>query len=244
MKTVHITGMGWVTPAGSGWGNGGECSFINAPLPALTRRDVFPEPNQRFGRMSAYAKLGLAAITFALRDAGLEQWSDKRAMGMIASSRLGCLATDLEYNDTVLLHGGGLASPNLFAYTLANCFLGDAAIQFGLTGSGIVINETGDDSLDAIRMAIEELESGEAETMLAGICDLPVPGAYAESVTLKPGALFLVLSVNPDAERGRYGSVSLAAGGVVCHNDVEVGTLEELVKKVQKLRPGKTGPSP
>ena len=228
---AYICGIGWVTGAGFGWGRrGDDCTLPDLPLPTLTRKDVFPEPNQRFGRMSDYAKLGLAAIAFALRDAGLETWITRRPIGVVASTRLGCLATDLEYHRTVLLDGGGLASPNLFAYTLANCFLGDAAIQFGLTGSSVAINETAEDGLGAIRMALEELDLGEADTMLAGICDLPVPIAFAGSVTLKPGAIFLVLTLTPPAEPAGYGTVLLADDGRLLHNGCATGSLIELVQ--------------
>jgi 3-oxoacyl-[acyl-carrier-protein] synthase II len=227
---VYLTGIGWVTGNGCGWGiQGGDCNFADQPLPALTRKEVFPEPNQRFGRMSDYAKLGLAALTFALRDAGLESWSDKRPIGVVVSTRLGCLATDLEYHRTVLLQGGGLASPNLFAYTLANCFLGDAAIQFGLSGSAIAINATNPDGLDALRLALEDLALGEATTMLAGLCDLPVPAALSGGVTLLPGALFLVLSVTPPATSG-YGVVTLTADGTLLHNGCALTSLFELVQ--------------
>jgi len=231
MMDAYICGIGWVTAAGFGWGQrGDDFSMPGTPLPPLTRKDVFPEPNQRFGRMSEYAKLGLAAIAFAMRDAGLESWTAKRPIGVIASTRMGCLATDLQYHQTVLLNGGGLASPNLFAYTLANCFLGDAAIQFGLTGSSIAINETGADGLGAVRMALEQLEGGEAETMLAGICDLSVTGAFAGSPTLKPGAIFLVLSVTrPETEVG-YGTVSIADDGTLLYNCRATGSLIELVQ--------------
>lgn len=228
---AYISGIGWVTGASFGWGSqGGECIFSGLPLPPLARKDVFPEPNQRFGRMSNYAKLGLAAMAFALRDAGLEAWSSKRRIGVVASTRLGCLATDLEYHQTVLLNGGGLASPNLFAYTLANSFLGDAAIQFGLTGSAIAINETGEDGLGALRMALEELEAGEADTMLAGICDLPVPEAFAASVALKPGAVFLVLTVMPQTSAIGYGTVSFGNDGRLLHNNVATDSLIELIQ--------------
>ena len=227
---AYICGIGWVTGAGCGWGQqGGDCTFPELPPPHLTRKDVFPEPNQRFGRMSEYTKLGLAAITFALRDAGLESWSEKRPIGVVASTRLGCLATDLEYHRTVLLDGGGLASPNLFAYTLANCFLGDAAILFGLTGSSLAINETGDDNLGAVHMALEELAMGEAETILAGICDLPIPDVVADCVTFKPGALFLVLSATPPAIPVGYGTVSRADDDRLLHNGVATDSLIELV---------------
>lgn len=228
---AFICGIGWVTGEGFGCGKqGGYCTFSDLHPPPLTRKDVFPEPNQRFGRMSEYTKVGLAAITFALRDAELENWTDKRPVGVVASTRLGCLATDLEYQRTVLLDGGGLASPNLFAYTLANCFLGDAAIQFGLTGSSIAINETTEDNLGAIRMALEELELGEADTMLAGICDLAAPEAFAECVMLKPGALFLVLSVSPPSLPVSYGTVSLTDDGRILQNGRVTGSLIELVQ--------------
>jgi len=228
---AYICGIGWVTGAGFGWGGqGGEFYTPELPLTPLTRKDVFPEPNQRFGRMSEYTKLGLAAITFALRDAGLENWSEKRPIGVIASTKLGCLATDLEYHKTVLLDGGGLASPNLFAYTLANCFLGDAAIQFGLTGSSFAINETGEDDLDAVRMALEDLELGEADTMLAGICDLAAPDAFADCVLFKPGAVFMVLSQAPPAVSNRYGIVSLADDGRIMYNGIHADSMPELIQ--------------
>ena len=227
---AFICGIGWATGAGFGWGKlGGDCAFPELPPPPLTRKDVFPEPNQRFGRMSEYTKLGLAAITFALRDADMENWTDKRPVGVVASTKLGCLVTDLEYHRTVLLDGGGLASPNLFAYTLANCFLGDAAIQFGLTGSSIAINETAEDNLGAIRMALEELELGEADTMLAGICDLAVPEAFTNLVTLKPGAVFLLLTTARPELPSPYGTISLADDGRILHNGCATGTLIELV---------------
>ncbi len=230
---AHICGIGWVTGAGFGWGKqGGDCSFSDLPLPHLTRKDVFPEPNQRFGRMSDYTKLGLAAITFTLRDADLETWVEKRPIGVVASTRLGCLATDLEYHRTVLLNGGGLASPNLFAYTLANCFLGDAAIQFGLTGSSVAINETDVDGLGAIKMALEDLAMGEADTMLAGICDLDVPDAFVDSISLRPGALFLALTTAPPSIPGGYGTVSLTEDGGLIHNGIKTNSLTGLVLAV------------
>ena len=228
---AYLTGIGWVTGAGPGWGSRGDEFALSTLSPApLTRKDVFPQPNQRFGRMSEYAKLGLAALTFALRDAGLEQWSEKRAVGVVASTLFGCLSTDLEYHRGVMLEGGGLASPNLFAYTLANCFLGDAAILFGLTGSLVAVNETGEPRLAALNWALEELALGEAQTMLAGICDLPVPELVAGPIPSRPGALFLVLEATaPPAGQG-YGAVTLGADGSLSFGGAPLRSLEELVR--------------
>jgi 3-oxoacyl-[acyl-carrier-protein] synthase II len=233
---AYLCGIGWITGTSMGYGKlGGECVFSDLPLPPLTRKEVFPEPNQRFGRMSEYAKLGMAAIAFALRDAGLEAWSEKRPIGVVASTSLGCLATDVDYHRTVLLEGGGLASPNLFAYTLANCFLGDAAIQFGLTGSCIAINEARQ-GLDALRFALEEIEIGAADTMVAGICDVAAPELVNAASTLKPGAIFLALSSAPPASGAQYGIITLSDDGELFHNGKAVGSLLDLVQSALALR--------
>lgn len=217
--TAAITGIGWVTGGGHGWGSSGRLLKTgDGPLSPLTRKDVFPEPNQRFGRQSAYSRLGLAAIAFALRDAGLEQWSEKRPVGIVAASQLGCLATDLDYYHTVLPAGGGLPSPNLFAYTLANCFMGEAAIQFGLTGSTQVINPPDQSGLDSLRLALESIAWGEHDTMLAGICDLPAPAAVRDSVDPMPGALFMVLTRSPAVKDSGYGSLAFSEEGALLHN--------------------------
>lgn len=224
-----ITGIGWVTAAGPGRGKEGrEFAVTGGPLPPLTRKAVFAEPNQRFGRQSEYSKVGLAAIAFALRDAGLEQWEAKRPIGIVAATRLGCLATDSAYFDTVLPASGGLASPNLFAYTLSNCFLSEAAIQFGLTGSTLVVNETEPRGLAPLGMALESLAWGESETMLAGICDLPAP-PFAAAGAPVPGALFMVLDNGRERSGAGYGRLALAADGALHHAGVAVESFVGLV---------------
>lgn len=233
---AYLNGIGWVTGDGPGWGSrGGECRLSSDPIAPLARKDVFPAPNQRFGRMSEYAKLGVAALAFALRDAGLEAWDAKRPMGVVAATRLGCLATDLDYQRTVLLEGGGLASPNLFAYTLANCFLGDAAILFGMTGSLLALNEAGD-GIAALGMALDELLIGDAEAMLAGFCDLAPPEMPAAGNP--QGALFLVLSRTPSSSGNGYGEIRLAADGGILYGGAGVDSLSGLVKAALAGRPG------
>jgi 3-oxoacyl-[acyl-carrier-protein] synthase II len=230
MMATVISGIGWVTATGHGWGKGGQEFTMGAgPLTPLPRKEVFSEPNQRYGRQSDYSKLGLAAIAFALRDAGLENWGEKRPVGIVAASMLGSLATDLDYFHSVLPEGGGLPSPNLFAYTLANCFMGEAAIQFGLTGSTMVINDTGSNGLAPLRLALESIAWGEHDTMVAGICDLPTPEPLEGLFTPATGALFLVLSRNSAAPGSAYGTLALNADDAILHNDIETSSIAELV---------------
>jgi len=82
-----------------------------------------------------------------------------------------------------------LASPNLFAYTLANSFLGEAAIHFGLTGPALVLNEAGVRPLAALRWALAALADGQCQAALAGFCELPPDDLE------RGGALFVFLSL-------------------------------------------------
>ena len=64
----------------------------------------------------------------------MDHWQQKRRVAILAETYSGCLETDCDYFTTVIPEQGALASPQLFAYTLSNTFLGEAALRFGLTG--------------------------------------------------------------------------------------------------------------
>jgi 3-oxoacyl-[acyl-carrier-protein] synthase II len=228
---VSITGIGWATAGGLGRGREGSAFSLEAGVLApLSRKDVFDAPNPRFGRMSDYSKLGLAAVAFALRDAGLDRWEAKRPIGLAAGSELGCLATDLDYYDTVLPAGGGLASPALFAYTLANCLLGEAAIQFGLTGPGFVVTgEPGGGRLEPLRVALEWIESGECDAAVAGCCDFPPLAALPGIPRPLPGSLFLVLERTPQPDAERYGTLALACDDAILRDGAPAAALVGIV---------------
>ncbi len=200
---VFVKGIGWVTPVGCGTGHSASCFPLAAgELVIPTRKDIFVESDKRFGRLDDFSRIGLAAITFCLRDAGLEEWHEKRPIGIVASSRAGCLQTDLAYLDTLLPEQGKLASPNLFAYTLPNCVLGEAALRHGLTGNCLVLGHE-DPQLEAtLRYAIEELCWSDQCGVLAGFCDVVASG---DSPDL--GALFILLT--KDEGDSGYGVLEL-----------------------------------
>jgi len=226
-----VTGIGWVTAAGMGWGR--KRGRFRMPLRALTpveREAVFSRPYKNFGRMDEYSRLGLAAATFALRDAGLEQWAEKRAIGIVAATEYGCLWTDFDYYMTVLPEGGRLASPNLFSYTLPNCFLGEAAIRFGLTGESLVIYEPSGHGLAAVELAADILADGDAEAMLCGVCDLGRPPALRRSAPLAPGALFFVMETQPAPNKTVYGKLERDADGSVRLDRTRIDSLAALAE--------------
>jgi 3-oxoacyl-[acyl-carrier-protein] synthase II len=226
-----INGIGWVTAAGMGCGKDHDSfAMPNARLAAVERKSVFDQPYRNFGRMDEFSRLGLAAIAFALRDADLEQWHTKRDIGMIAATEYGCLWTDIDYYETVLPEGGTLASPYLFAYTLPNCFLGEAAIRFGLTGESFVVNEPAAAGLVSMQLALGSMAAKESEKMICGVCDLGRPSQFGGTNDVAPGALFFVLETAADAKRRTYGELDLNTDGGIRFNRNNINNLVELVQ--------------
>ena len=181
--------------------------------------------------MDKYSRLGLAAIAFALKDAGLDKWEKKRGIGMIASTVYGCLHTDIDYFNTTIPNGGLMASPNLFAYTLPSCFLGEAAIYFGLTGEGFVVNDPSDARLLSLQIALEILACGEAEKMVCGVCDLGRPPIFSPGKDLTPGALFFVIEKLPESNLSPYGELNLDKDDFINFNKIKITDLTYLVNE-------------
>jgi 3-oxoacyl-[acyl-carrier-protein] synthase II len=229
-----ITGIGWMTPAGLGQGRQTVAQpLVTGSLELPRRKDVFAQADLRFGRLDGFSRVGLAALACCLRDAGAEEWTEKRPIGIVAGSSYGCLQTDLDYLETLLTEGGKLASPNLFAYTLPNCFLGEAALRFGLTGNTLVLNRADESGLAPLRFALEELAWSEQTGVLAGRCDLEAPAGVTAAGT--PGGLFLLLEPEP-AAAGSYGELQLA-GEKLLFAGAEVSDLAALVAACLAVRP-------
>lgn len=226
-----ITGIGWVTATGMGCGKDQESfDMVEGTLPRLTRKTAFNQPCKRFSRMDNYTQLGLSAIAFALKDAGIENWEGKRNIGIIAATINGCLDTDIRYYDTVIPEAGKLTSPNLFAYTLPSSFLGEAAIKFGLTGVNFVISEPSYSSLWCLRMALINLAGGQVEKILSGLCDLTCPRPYSKFGQKVPGALFFLLEKKDSRARRGYGKLSLTDNGFITFNGKRVKDLPNLTR--------------
>jgi 3-oxoacyl-[acyl-carrier-protein] synthase II len=196
------------------------------PIPPVTMEDVFPEPNLRFGRLPQYSRVGLAAVALALRDAGMDHWETKRSAGIVASTRTGCLATDIEYYNTVLPEGADCRAPTCSPappYLLS----GEAAIQFGLTGPTLIVNDPAEDALGGVRMALELL-------LGSGRCwrgiSISRPNRRSRgSVPRTPAALqrcWRVPGMRPRAAR----TLDLSGGGAVRHDGIQIADLNELVR--------------
>jgi 3-oxoacyl-[acyl-carrier-protein] synthase II len=241
MLKVKVTGVGWVNSAGAGYGKRAQfCAGGDGPLPKLLTKDVFPRPFPRFGRLDSYSRLGVSAVSFALRDAGLNEWTETREIAIIASTVYGCLNTDKAYYDTFMTEGGHLASPNLFVYTLANTYLGEAAIHFGLTGPGFVLCESELSGLRGLSMAMSGIARGEYDAAIAGVCDAGAPPALTMVGSSVPGALFFVLQGEAFAKCASYGTLTQNGLSTIFFDGKEVVDLNNLASMCTTwIRPGR-----
>jgi len=226
-----ISGIGWVTATSMGCGRHLKSLELKAGiLPEITRKDVFDAPYPHFGRLDKYSRLGLSGIAFALKDAGLDRWSQPRPIGIIASTVHGCLETDIDFYDTVMPESGRLASPNLFAYTLPNSYLGEAAIRFGLTGASYVITDSTLADLRCLRLALAGMAGGQYDKALGGRCDLGHCGPYSESGRTAGGALFFVIEKKTVNAGTIYGDVDIDHRGELFFNGSKVEDLATLAR--------------
>jgi 3-oxoacyl-[acyl-carrier-protein] synthase II len=230
--SAEITGIGWVTAAGIGLGREHQSFALpRGQLPEINPADMFKKPYPNFRRMDEYSRLGLTATALALIDAGLSEWTRERDIGIIASTYYGCLGTDVDYYKTVIPDRGAQASPALFSYTLANGFLGEAAIRFGLTGINYVITEQHPTGLAGLQTALDHIARGAVEKILGGVCDVGCPPIFDEPAKVPPGAVFLMLEKSPGREVISYGKLQLNSAGDLLHNGIEIQDLTDLVQK-------------
>ncbi len=225
---LTVKGIGWVTPLGLGSGRPGETLQLGpGRLPVLKSSQFLDAPHPRFGRFDSYAKAGFGAIALALRSARLDHWTHKRAIGLVVGTRFGCLEADTDYFKTAASQGGALASPNLFAYTLPSTMLGEASIQFGLTGAGFVVDDS-DGHLAGIQAALDLLRWGLCETVVGGWCDVKAElGSANEEGPC--GAVFFVLASDSETAPWQWD------GRELLHGAQPVTDLAEFARQVLEM---------
>jgi len=230
---IAVTGCGWVTAAGLGRAGSGEpfSRPEGAPL-AVRLGDFFEATEGRAGRLDPFSRLGLAALALTVRDACWNT-TERREVALVAATTYGCLPTDEEFYHTAIPEEGALASPHLFAYTLPNCFLGEAALRLRFTGPTLVVNEEAPDGLAAVAEAVDLLEAGEAPAALAGGCDLLRPAFLPPESGHRFGAIFLALERDP--VQPPLARLVRTAGGVAPEGGETLQSLDDLVSHLIRL---------
>ena len=234
---MHITGIGWITASGKERGNNNDpFEFSKGALPNISGIDFPVNSGFRKGRLDRFSLLGLQTISDALYDAGLYDWDKKREIGIVASTVYGCLNTDLDYYDSVAAKNGNLPEPNLFTHTLPNIFLGYAALLFGITGPNYIYYEKVDSGLSVLLSAMECIEQGESDIMLAGICDDEPPEGFPVPEPVRPGSIFVVIEKSPVQGKRDFGRLSKDSRRNILLNEIVINDIEMCVRECLKNR--------
>jgi 3-oxoacyl-[acyl-carrier-protein] synthase II len=191
---IAVVGAGWITASGFGsLADGQEFSMPSqGALPELQRELASDQPCKHWRRLDDYCKAGLITASLALKDVDTIAPKDPEKTAVIVSSATGSAQVDRNYFNTVLPQEGLLASPNLFAYTLPSCMLGEVSIYYGFTGPAMVINQTTPDMMNGIIGGIKFLSYGLCEQVVAGYCNIDDNMGLVET-ECKPGVVFLVI---------------------------------------------------
>ncbi len=248
--------MGWVSK--SSWGYPGHLIYSKNShcLPKIPGKEILSRTHKAYGRMDDFSKIGFAAITFALADAGIPQSDHKLAdhklaepklaepkknICIIASSVLGCLETDIHYQATLSRKKGILPSPAIFAYTLPSSFLGEASIYHGLTGESFMIEEELFNGLRGLSLGLDLLEDGGCDTLVCGLCnsdlysDIKMAEPAMEGPAPEPGALFFVLEkqASQSCYGPCYGTITEdRAQNIFSHEGKKITSLTDLGKDI------------
>jgi 3-oxoacyl-[acyl-carrier-protein] synthase II len=222
LQNIEIAGGAWITASGIG-SLGGRDAFVmsGGKLPKLSKELLTPVPESRWGRLDYYTKAGLVAASLAVKDSGVDMAGAAGRTAIVASTVTGSVKSDHEYMATVVPNGGLLASPNLFAYTLASCMLGEISIRYGVTGPAMVIGESGDNMLNGILVGTKLIAYGLCEWAIAGYCNTDV---MAEQSRL--GAVFLLLH-RSEEKRGLA-----VAGNELLYDDGKLSDLTDLMERL------------
>jgi 3-oxoacyl-[acyl-carrier-protein] synthase II len=187
MTQVVVTGLGTVTPIGSGterfWdglmtgrsGAGPITQFESESLPVRIACEVtdfdpanYVDPRQ-VGRTDRFTQMAVAAASLAIEEAG-ELDFDKSAdrVGVIIGSGIGGIGT-IEREHSALLNGGPRrVSPFMVPRLMPNAAAAAVAMKFKLFGPNYAPTSACATGAHAIGEAYRNLQAGAADMMIAG----------------------------------------------------------------------------
>lgn len=193
MKRVVITGMGIVSPVGTGleyaWknvvaGKSGvkkidsfEVSDLASQIAGLPQvgtepgqynPDAVVEPREQ-RKLDKYALYGIVAADEAIKDAGLDKYEgDKNRIGVAIGSGIGGFNTI--YENCIELHEGGprRVSPFFIPKGIINMAAGNISIKYGLKGPNISVVTACATGAHSIGEAMRMIKYGDADIMVCG----------------------------------------------------------------------------
>lgn len=203
MTRVAITGIGCVTPIGTGAAELRQgIDDRSSAVRSITRFDATQFRSRIAGeipdfdpadhlsrrslkRLDRFSQLGVAAARLALEDAGIDPtMTDRDRFGVMMGSALGGIAFGEEQAERY--RAGGLQ--NVQAHLALSVFCGavscNIAIEWGLTGPNATNAMSCASGAIAIGEALRAIRAGSADIMLAGGAEAPLSPLCFASFTL------------------------------------------------------------
>lgn len=193
MERVVITGLGAVTPIGTGvpkfWD--GVKNARNG-IKLITRVDTskhivkFAGEIQDFSvedfvdkkdakRMDRFVQLSMGASLEAMRDSGYEvNESNAERVGVVIGCGVGGLETWEKEYSKFLEHGPDRVSPFLIPMMITNMASGHVSIHTGARGPNTTLVSACSSSAHSIGAAFDMIRRGEADVMIAGGTEAPI----------------------------------------------------------------------
>ncbi|MCX8059723.1 MAG: beta-ketoacyl-[acyl-carrier-protein] synthase II, partial [Aquificaceae bacterium] len=192
MRRVVVTGLGVVTPIGTGvekfWNNlvagvsgidtikrfdpveFGLSVHIAGEVKDFQWESYFDKKEAQ--RISDFIKFGVGAAEEAIRDSGLLESSfDPYRVGVILGTGIGGLR-DIEEQQKVLMEKGPRrVSPFFIPYGISNMASGLVAMRFGLKGPNYCVVSACATGNHAIGDAMRLIQRGDIDVAIAGGCE-------------------------------------------------------------------------
>lgn len=206
MSEVVVTGIGVVTPIGTGtdvfWeallegrsGAGPIASFDASGLPVRIACEVpdfesddYISPRDA-GRMDRFTQLAVAAASLAWDDADCSGAASPDRTGVIIGSGIGGLSTIEREHDNYRDHGPRRVSPFMVPKLMPNAAAGAVAMRFGLFGPNFAPTSACATGAHAVGEAYRYVKAGLADVMIAGGSEAAIT-PLAVSAFARMGAL-------------------------------------------------------
>lgn len=204
-KRVAVTGMGVVSPVGTGleafWG-----SLVQGKtgIDKVTRFDVTEMPTKVAGEvkdfdpiqwmdkkesrhLDRFAQFAMAAAQMAMDDARWDRDKmDRERIATVIGCGIGGVSTFEEQKEVLMSKGPGRVSPFFVPMLIGNMAAGQLSIVYGLEGPSHTIQTACASATDAIGEAFRLIRNGEADYAVCGGTEAPItPLAFAGFCAMK-----------------------------------------------------------
>lgn len=185
-RRVVVTGLGIVSPLGTGWRDAWAAAVAGTSTArAITRFDASqhacriacevdgfqPEDHidrRAARRMDRVSQFAVAAARMAVEDAGLTVSGGGERAGAVISTGNGSSETFESHHRALLERGPGRASPLMVPMTIVNMSAGHVSMQLGLRGPSSCVVTACASGNHGIGDAAAIIRKGAADVMLAG----------------------------------------------------------------------------